>query len=337
MLVAQQCINLGMSKGIAADHFLATAGITPKQLADLNGWLPLSVIERLLNFLMQQLGDPLMGLRAAPHINLAALGVLGFVVQTSSTLQNLIETTIRFEPLLGDVSITRLHHEPGAALWRLEHRITDPLAARLVTECVLGCWAGQLRLLIQHQPRPLLAVRFQHAPPKDRHLLREYEEFFHCPVHFNQAASELVLSPASLSLALTLANPDLHQTLEQHAVAVLSQRQSGISFIDQVKSILRAQLQQGTSPLREQVAELLGMSGRSLHRRLQEQDSNYREVLDDVRFDLARKALHGSARSIESVALQLGFQESQSFIRWFRQMAGTTPGEFRQQQDRPSP
>jgi AraC-like DNA-binding protein len=329
-LIAQQCLNLGKSKGISLDKLLSESGMSYEQVKNPQAWVPFICIERLIHYSLNYIKDPLIGLHGAPHINMAALGVLGYVLQTSSTLQGLIETSSRFEQLLSNVGTTQLHHEPGAALWRWDCNIPDPVLARHAAECVLGCWAGQLRLLIQQRTPTLRAVRFCHAAPADKNLLREYEEFFRCPVAFDQPNSELVLVPSALSQTLMLANPDLHQTLEQHAHVLLNTHKVSSSITHQVRDLLRTQLLQGASPDREQVAALLGMSGRSLYRHLQEAGSSYREVFDALRLEMAQAALRDGQHSVSAIAQQLGFQESQSFIRWFRQMANITPGEFRQ-------
>jgi AraC-like DNA-binding protein len=331
-LVVQQCLKLGRSHGVSTDRMLEVTGLRREDVENANGWLPFSTIERLLHGALVEglANDPLIGLRAAPQINLASLGVLGFVVQACSTLQDVIEMIRRYERLLSDVGSTSLVHEPGTALWRWRFLGGDPLVARHATECVVGCWAGLLRLVKQRKPRPLLAVRFSHAAPADLALLKEYEDYFRCPVLFGQAASELVLSAQSLTQPLLLADPDLQQTLEMHAQAQLARRHAEPSLAERVRAILRLELQKGNAASRDRVAEELGMSGRSLHRHLENSGSSYREIFDQLRFDLARELLRDPARSVDAVAQQLAFQESQSFIRWFRRLAGSTPGEFRQ-------
>jgi AraC-like DNA-binding protein len=72
------------------------------------------------------------------------------------------------------------------------------------------------------------------------------------------------------------------------------------------------------------------MSGRHLHRKLENAGAGFRDLQDEIRYAMARSALSEKKVSVESVAQTLGFQESQSFIRWFRRMAGCTPGEYRQ-------
>jgi AraC-like DNA-binding protein len=95
--------------------------------------------------------------------------------------------------------------------------------------------------------------------------------------------------------------------------------------------VLHKQLIKGEVPTRESLASQLGMSGRSLHRKLEEEGSGFREILDAVRSDMARELLQDNSLSVDDVAEKLGFQESQSFIRWFRRHAGTTPGDYRLQ------
>jgi AraC-like DNA-binding protein len=241
-----------------------------------------------------------------------------------------IEMIRRYERLLSDVCNTQLVHEPGTALWRWQFLGRDPLVARHATECVIGCWVGLLQLTRQRKPRPLLAVRFRHAAPDDPAVLKEYEAYFRCPVLFGQAESELVLSAQSLAQPLLLADPDLQLMLEKHAQAQLARRVQEPTLAERVRAILRTELQKGNAASRDRVAEELGMSGRSLHRHLEITGSSYREIFDQLRFDLARELLHQPGHSVDAVAQQLAFQESQSFIRWFRRLAGSTPGEFRQ-------
>ena len=85
------------------------------------------------------------------------------------------------------------------------------------------------------------------------------------------------------------------------------------------------------TPVRDEIAEILGMSGRSLHRKLDEAGCNFRTLIDDVRLVMARQALTTSSVTVAQLGSQLGFGDSQSFIRWFKKLEDITPGEFRTQ------
>lgn len=329
--IVQQCLDMIEAHGLSRDRLFRDAGIRPGELTEAGGWICFRKVEPVMRLGIERIKDPLIGLHLSPRINLATIGVLGYAAQTSSTLKDLIETTIRFERLISDIGTTSLHHEPGVALWQWDCDIDDDVVRRHAAECIIGCWAVQLRLLKQRKPQALLAVRFRHEAPSDPGLVREVEDFFHCPVHYGQRESALVLLPQALSEALTLSNPDLHQALQQHARQLLAARQTQMGVIDQVRSVLRQQLVKGEVPTRESLAAQLGMSGRSLHRKLEEEGSGFREILDAVRSDMARELLQDNSLSVDDVAEKLGFQESQSFIRWFRRHAGTTPGDYRLQ------
>ncbi|MGH8493171.1 MAG: AraC family transcriptional regulator [Moraxellaceae bacterium] len=329
LVIVEQCLAIAEHAGLNRERLLREAGFSLADLAAAGSWLSFRQVEPVLRLGIERVQDPLAGLHASPHINLATLGVLGYALQTSSTLKDLIETSIRFERLLGDVGTTSLGHSPGVALWQWQGAIEDPVVARHTHECILGCWAGMLRLMKPRQAQPLLAVHFLHAAPADASCVHETEKFFGCPVHYQQAGSALVLLPAALNAPLALANPDLHEALEQHARQQLQARKNENGLREKVRACMLVLLRRGEVPTRESLAAQLGMSGRNLHRRLQERGSSFRDILDAVRFEMARECLGDNSLSVDAVAAKLGFQESQSFIRWFRRHAGTTPGDFR--------
>lgn len=328
-LVVKQCLELAAARGVDVRRMLSESGFREEWLNQPGDWLSFLDTEPMLRRGLELMNDPLAGLHGTSHITLTTFGVMGFVAQTSSTLRDLIEASCRFERLISDVGTTSLRHEPGTALWQWECSIQDPVVARHATECILGCWLERMQLMRQRRPRSLLAVHFRHAIPDER-LQAEYENFFGCPVHFCQAESALVLPPSLLAEPLSLADPELHRTLKQHAQQLLQARQAEHGIIEQTRNTLRHLLAEAQAPSREALAQRLGMSGRSLHRKLEEAGSSYRELLDALRLEKARDALGDRALSVEAVSQLLGFQESQSFIRWFKRLEGTTPGEFRQ-------
>ncbi|MCC2636937.1 MAG: transcriptional regulator, AraC family [Moraxellaceae bacterium] len=330
-LVVQQLIRLAKSRGMATESFLNGAGISRDQLALSHLQLPFSPVEQQLKRVLEEMQDPIAGLRISALVNLATLGVLGYVAQTSSTLQDLIATIIRFDKLLSNVGHTWERREGNTAVWGWDCFIEDDLVRRHAIDCVTGCRAVMIvNLLRRRATSPVLGVRLPHPSPRNPEHLREYEAFFGCPVQFNQAEAALLLAPDALEQTLALADPELHSRLEEHASLLLNKRVGSVALIDQVRGAVRGQLAQGRAPTREEIAEELGLSARTLHRRLQDEGSSFREILDDIRLQLARDYLRDSTLTVEAVAQRLGFQESQSFIRWFRPLAGATPGEFRQ-------
>jgi len=313
--------------GLRRDELQADAGISPEQLSNPDGWLPAATIERLVHAALRRSQNPLLGLTMARHTGPASFGVVGYIMQTCSNLQDAMQMVNRYERLISDIGFTSLRHEPGVALWCWDCKTSDPVFLRQATEYILAAWSSLVRMIRERDNPTLLAVRLRHEPPADPALLPFYEATFHCPVYFNQPESALVLAAAALTLPLSNANASLQETLEQHARNLLQQRKTSSTLREQAKAQLYILLRQGTAS-RELLAQQLCMSSRSLHRQLHKEGSNYRDLLDELRYEQARQYLGGHGHTVEDIALRLGFQESQSFIRWFRRLAGCTPGEF---------
>ena len=327
--LVQHVINSAVTKGLPVTELLAASGLSPEQLADPNGRVPAYCLERLVCAGANISNDALLGLHMSEVVDPAGFGVTGYIRQVCSSLQEVIEMTMRYERLVSDIGHTSLLHQPGIALWCWDCKTDNPVFERHATEYILGCWLTiQLRLIKPDSPS-ILAVHLRHAPPSTPELLKEYQRAWGCPVHFQQPVSALVFSADTMRLPLAHANTGIQQVLEQHARQLLEQRDEPATFLGRARAQLGILLRQGRAS-REALSDVLGMSTRHLHRQLEHDGVNYRKILDEQRMELALHYLAESKGSIDAVAERLQFTESQSFIRWFRQRAGQTPGQYRQ-------
>lgn len=315
--------------GLLRERMLAEAGIPAEVLQDNNARLPGDVLQRLLAYVLPRCADPLFGLHTSHFIQPGSHSVMGYIAMTSNTLAEAVARMPQHEKLVGAMGVSTLEHEPASLVMRWNCRFSDPLTRRHLIENVLASWTSYSRWLADAQELSPLCVRFEHAPPADRSLLKGYQQSFRCPVYFNQSMSALVVSPQISEYPLRQPDVNLRETLEQHARATLAALKEKHSLADQVRSLLRAMLA-AMSPRKEFVADQMGMNLRTLHRKLADEGSSYQQILDDLRAELARRHLQQSALSVEEIARRLGFTESRSFIRYFKGYTGTTPGEFRQ-------
>jgi len=193
-------------------------------------------------------------------------------------------------------------------------------------ENVLGSWLQYARWIADTQMSPA-AVWLEHPCPPDASQA-QYEAFFDCPVLFEQAYSALIVPLAYLQLPLRQADAQLLRTLEEHAMGLMATLEDA-SLEQRVKSILRQLLKEGL-PRKEQVAEQLAVSVRTLQRQLHQAGTSYQQILDDLRQELAEHYLLNSTLPIQDIAQYLGFTEPRSFHRTFKSRRGMPPGEFRQ-------
>lgn len=325
--IIRHLVGVAAQRGLPTQAILQAAGFDEDLLKDPGAWIPLSTAEKLLHAAVDIAHTPLFGLDFSRHVTSAEFGVLGFLTENCASLRDIFDITIRYEILVSDIGRTSLRYEPGVTLCCFDCKSSDPLFVREVTEHILGSWLRHLRL-IDHPDWPLLEVRLRHAPPEQAELMARYEAIFQAPVRFNQDMSGFVISNPAMNYPLRHANAQLQEVLETHARDMLQKRNTNPNVIDQARSQLRRLLLQG-NPSREALAEHMGVSGRHLHRLLEKAGSSYRALFDELRFELAQTYLQDGTLSVDAVAQRLHFQESQSFIRWFRTLAGKTPNEFR--------
>ena len=318
--------------GIALEQLLAGAGITEAELNPPGGWVRHEVAERLLRYRLQQVPDPILGLRMATAIEPAMTGVVGFMTLCCPSLLELHNTVRDFGRLVSNVSTTWMVHEPGAALWCIDILSDDEHSLRHGAEWFLGAYAA---LISKQNPRALLAVHVGHEPS----LLEgrphpEYAKIFPCPIHFNQRRSALVLDPQYLNSQSPFADPVVYESLREQAKLLLGQLGSGSNIADRVRQELRLLLAEGKSS-RDEVAARLGVSTRHLHRQLQIQNCSYQLILDELRAEIAQKQLCNPECDLDELSAELGFSGNKSFARWFIARLGLTPVEFRRRHAAP--
>lgn len=326
--LVRQFLQFGHELGLPVEEALARARITLDPLPDQPVFMSGPVFERILGIGLRLMQDPLPGFSAAQRKISTVFGLAGFLLQTASTVGVLLDTLLQVEPLVGDTGITHVEREGDSARITWDTRFTDPYVRQEASDFILAGYAWALMTASKPGVRVLESVHFEHATPADSMQLRRYLTHFGCPVYFGQPRNEIVLAPGALALTLPSADPQLFEVLEQHARKLIEERRNSPSVVDLARSRLHQLLQVG-EPSRERLAEEMGLTARTLHRKLQEAGTSYRELLDDLRGDRARELLRESSLSIQEVAQRAGFDETASFTRWFKQLTGATPSEFR--------
>jgi AraC-like DNA-binding protein len=147
-------------------------------------------------------------------------------------------------------------------------------------------------------------------------------------VLFDQTASGFRFIESALDEVFPQANEPILQMLLDHATEILAGLDKTQLMSQQVKNLLRLVLKQQT-PSSEIIAEMLGMSSRTLQRKLDEEGTSYKDLLNELRVELALYYLQNTDLSLESIAYQLGYAEARSFYRGFKQWTGRTAGSYR--------
>lgn len=181
----------------------------------------------------------------------------------------------------------------------------------LFTELCRSCTAAPIRLQALTLPDPDAADR----------------DYFGCPAQSGQHPS-MTISMADATLPMIYESPELWATFEPDLQRKLADQLAGSKTSDRLRNALLEAIPAGLTNS-EEVATRMHMSKRSLQRRLSEEGTTYKSVLDKTRSDLARHYLLSSEISIDEVSHLLGFSDRSSFYRAFQSWFGTTPKAFR--------
>jgi AraC-like DNA-binding protein len=308
--------------GADVGGLLTAFGLERAALENVDARLPASLDLALWAEAPRLSGDECFGLHAAERVRPGSFDILGYTLRTSPTIGGAFERLVRYNRLLHDQSEMRLTAQGEDA--RLSFQLFPEGTPRQQAEFSLAVFLLFTREASGFDVVPH-AVEFSHAKPKD---VSEHRRIFRGPLHFRRPRPALVLSRSVLDLPLGQADPALLTVLEKRLHELISRLPPGEGLMERIRRLIAAQLC-GGDPKVERIGRELGMSPRTLHRRLREAGTSFREVIDGLRQDLAVRYLAEERLAISEVAYLLGFSEASAFHRSFKRWTSQTPADYR--------
>jgi AraC-like DNA-binding protein len=282
--------------------------------------VPASRLAVALEEASRHLGEPDLGLRMAQVLPAGAFGFFDYCALSSATLREGLTQAVRFYGLLTDRLVLSLREERDVV--RLVHALR-PGMRRVphLVELALAVMAARCQLAAGE--RMFLCEVWLARPPSQRPEL--YERHFGAPVRWNAPVDQIVFDRGLLDLPFRTADAVVARALVTQGNARRAELAPVAPFLDDVRGVVRRALEQGSESVGS-TAIALGMSARSLQRRLAETGTSYTGVVDGVRRELALQLVGG--RPASEVAFLLGFSRPAAFFRAFRRWTGTTPGAY---------
>lgn len=320
-------LALARHHGLDTNDVAERLGLTPAQLEDPDARVPQHLAAALLSTAIERTGERDVGLLAAAWADRADLGLGETEVGTDRAmqLQGTVEETGRWLPLLGEgvrYSIERVGSHVIVRFWFSPELEMHEAAY----EYALAIAVLRARRITGNEALAPLSVHFTHARPSST---ERHEQLFRCPVHFRADVTHVIFSDASLALHSADEQPALAQPFECPAEPELDRALGRADLASRVLSLLNGGEIELRGASAERVARRLGMSVRTLSRKLDAEATSYRELVDTVRKDAALHELTRDARPIAEIADRLGFASSQSFHRAFKRWTGTTADRTR--------
>lgn len=253
------------------------------------------------------------------------LGPLGLAIKCAPRLRESLQRAARYYRLVTDT--VRLTLDEGdLALFSLHGLTEDHPALHLRNECALAGFVAAMRTIAGADVTPD-HVAFRHDAAGDP---AQYVEIFGCPVTFGADGDVIALQPATLDLPNRLGDAGLSQFLTAHLKDLMHDLPEDLPIRDRLLRELAPRLSNGV-PAAPDVARAMGMSERTLYRKLADAGLTYRDALHHAQLSLARDLLSGRSCSIAEIAFMTGFSEQSSFSRAFKRWEGKTPAQYRAQ------
>lgn len=312
----------------AVDQALAVAGLDRDFLNNRGRRIEMSQVLAFFEAGARLSEDNFFGLHVGENFDMSRLELPGYAAKFSPDLGTGFTAAVRYIPIIFPADRVEFDTSGNAAT--ATFHCADPFVALHThqREFALSAIMAFARQLTGTNFRPI-EVRFQHQ----RHgTQREIERVFGCPVSFGSEQTELLLTHECLSLPILTCDTQLLGIISEYGNSQIKIGQSiRPGLLSQIEEEYIKRLPHSV-PNAEQMASTLGMSNRTLARRLKEIGTSFRQVADDTRFALARNYLGDKAFSLSEVAYLVGYADQPSFITAFRRWSGNTPGLYRQSQ-----
>lgn len=309
--------------GIDPGECFNPADLDRERLEDPETRIELTHAEAIWRCVQTVITDPCCGLNAANFWHPSTFGVLGYAMMASSTLRTSLERMIRYQRLVvGDSNVTLTETTDGMRLRQENYRHQSGELPILV-DVGLSIWLHVCRFNYGDILDPV-EVRLMREKPE---CAGRYYAFFRCPVHFNAAENSLILPGECMDTPLPSRNRELATMHDLVLQNYLRQLQQGALSAKVREAIV--DLMPSGNINKESVAESLHMSSRTLHRRLQEEDTSFAEILNETRRELAIQYIQDDSLSLLEISYLLGFSDSSAFSRAFKRWTGKSPIESR--------
>jgi AraC-like DNA-binding protein len=313
-------------RGVDLSDAVAEVGLAGRDLAAPEERVEVAANDHLWREAASRSRDPDFGLRFAERLDLDAFHLVGHLAASSRTLGEALERIVAFSRLLHDAGRTELEREGELARFYPGCRGLPARPPRHVAEFVTAS-AVLLGRAITQRPWVPVAVAFEHPPPPS---VAGHERVFGRVPEFRALETCLVLDGATLALPVApRPATSVGKYLESYGQALLEAL--GPSTPDdlegQVLRALASGLQSGAVGI-DPVARRLGLSSRTLQRRLAESGTRFADLVDRARRTAAERYLADGVLPLAEIGYLLGFADPSNFHRAFRRWTGVTPGEY---------
>jgi AraC-like DNA-binding protein len=270
--------------------------------------------------------DPYFPYRTGLRAHLSAYGMYGFAILSSMNYRQTMQFAINYHLLATPLTIMQFSENNGCGIWQLNPISNTRIDARLY-KFIVEMQFGIILSLHRDVMGPSFSAREFHVAYPQTNDAEEYRAVFGAPVSFGQSANRLLFDAGWLDGTPRLGNEITYSTVANLCNGQIAEFQFHRGLAGKIRQNLMLNLMQPMNL--EDVAKNLNMSARTLRRKLREEDTSFRQLVDELRRDLALKYLRDTDLTVEDIAETLGFSDAANFRHAFRRWTNAAPHEFR--------
>jgi AraC-like DNA-binding protein len=309
--------------GVEPDGLIAAAGFDPALLDDAENALSLGELGHLLAVCARRTACSHFGLLVGARASASCFGIVGLLMQHSGTVGVALGNFVEHVHLYERGTAPALEVRDGTAMLRHANQAPDKEGAIHVVDAALAATFRIMRGLCGPDWSPI-EILVPHVPTGTS---APFRDLFRAPIRFGQGdAAAVVFSASWLDHLVAGADPAFCRLLDRQ-VRELESRDAE-DFAGQLRRSLRTALLSKKCTA-EGAAQLFSMHRRTMSRRLRAEGQSFQQVVDEVRYDLARGLLEVSSTPLSEVTAALGYSEASAFTRAFKRWSGQNPSAWR--------
>jgi AraC-like DNA-binding protein len=321
--MAASILKCAAERGVDAAPIARACGLDPADFSEVGKRVNLADLCRLLETLAALTSDPYFGLHAGASFEKGASGVLGYALMHAPTGRHAVELIRDCFPKADRA--TRYSFQQTDSETRIEWKLSPLLVRRgQYTDLAYAAVIAHFRTILGPGFKRV-RTEIETERPKNPNV---YKELIGPNISFGAPANAVTIPNDELGRVNPDADPKLFAILRSQLDSLPELDGHGRETVQGIRNIVEHALG-GPLPSLSQLSERMGMSERTLQRRLAEAGSSLHEIIDDSRRDLARQLLTETDLTLSQISDRLGFSAPSAFTRSASRWFGTSPSKFR--------
>ena len=321
---ARQIADLLERRGRPVDPILRDVGLSRVEIAAPEARIAFAKHAALIAAAAEHLGDPCFGLHFGASLDPLDAGAIGYLAANSPTLRAAVENYLKYLATTTEGFRARVIPEGRQIRVIIEAADGDMKLSEQCYEFALASSINLCRFVVGRRIVPLL-VEMKH--PRKAHFA-EFRQYFGAAVVFGADDYAIALDQAILATPCRSADPRLFRIVKAHCDDLLGKSRTATDFREEGENLVGGLLPTGTATTAH-VAATLGMSERTLSRRLSGEGVTFRAIVEQQRRSMAFNYLNDPAIRPTQIAYLLGYSEPSAFSHAFRRWTGQSPAEYR--------